>query len=158
VEHRLQHQFEQDDAGAIKSMAPGVIIRYNTVHSNNRNPSQKAGLGADIGRWQAVALFAGRQRHLPRFRDGKRSEQSLSRTADSRRPRQLRLRQQGLQQQRGIFVFLSDNAQVYDNEVHGNGRANTGGWVEGKEGGKWLEFVGPAGYGIATTFSKNAKS
>jgi hypothetical protein len=41
--------------------------------------------------------------------------------------------------------------------THGNGHGNTGGWAEGKEGGKWLEFVGPAGYGIAMTGSKNVK-
>jgi parallel beta-helix repeat protein len=57
----------------------------------------------------------------------------------------------------GIFAFLSDNAQIFDNIVYGNGHGNAGGWAEGKEGGKWLEFIGPAGYGIAVTGSKNLK-
>jgi parallel beta-helix repeat protein len=57
----------------------------------------------------------------------------------------------------GIYIFMSDGAQVYDNVVYGNGRTTTGGWLKGEPDTKWLEFVGPAGYGIPVSASKNVK-
>jgi hypothetical protein len=54
---------DQDDAGAIKSMAPGVIIRYNKVHGNQRNPlSKKPGWAPDSeggGQWRFLQGISG---------------------------------------------------------------------------------------------------
>jgi parallel beta-helix repeat protein len=151
---------DQDDAGAIKSMAPGVIIRYNTVYNNNRSPtSKKPGWAPDSeggGQWRFLQGVTGIYLDWARLtpRGGNNYYPAPLAPAD---PANYVYGNRVYNNNGGIFAFLSDNAQIFDNEVSGNGRANTGGWVEGKEGGKWLEFIGPAGYGIAVTGSKNVR-
>ncbi|MDQ3813132.1 MAG: right-handed parallel beta-helix repeat-containing protein, partial [Armatimonadota bacterium] len=149
---------DQDDAGAIKSMAPGVIIRYNTVHSNNRNPlSKKPG-------W-APASEGGAQWRFLQGISGIYCDWAMVADQNNVYPEALIPADAAnyvygntvYNNNAGIFAFKSDNAQIFDNVIYGNGRANTGGWVEGKPDTKWLEFVGPAGYGIRVAASKNVK-
>jgi parallel beta-helix repeat protein len=151
---------DADDAGAIKSMAPGVIIRYNTVHGNNRNPlSKKPGWAPSSeggAQWRFLQGVSGIYLDWAMLtpQGGNNFYPEALKPAD---PANYVYGNTVYNNNAGIFAFLSDNAQIYDNVIHSNGRTNSGGWVEGKEGGKWLEFVGPAGYGIAVTGSKNVK-
>ncbi|HLL89328.1 MAG TPA: carbohydrate-binding domain-containing protein [Tepidisphaeraceae bacterium] len=151
---------DEDDAGAIKSMAPGVIIRYNTVHGNNRSStSKKPG-------W-APSSEGGKQWRFLQGVTGIYLDWAMltPKGGNNFYPKELAPSDPAnyvygntvYDNNGGIFAFKSDHAQIFDNEVYGNGRANSGGWVEGKEGGKWLEFIGPAGYGIAATLSKDVR-
>ena len=149
---------EQDDAGAIKSMAPGVIIRYNKVHGNNRSPIAKKPGWAPTSeggkQWRFLQGVSGIYCDFAMVDDKNNIYPEALVPED---PANYVYGNTVYNNNAGIFAFLSDHVQVYDNVIYGNGRANTGGWVEGKEGGKWLEFVGPAGYGINVNGSTNAK-
>jgi parallel beta-helix repeat protein len=152
---------DQDDAGAIKSMTPGVIIRYNTVYNNNRDPlSKKPGWAPDSeggGQWRFLqgltGIYLDWAMTTPPGGNGFYPEPLLP--AD---PANYVYGNQVYNNNAGIYAYKSDNARIFDNVVYDNGRGGAGGWAEGKEGGKWLEFIGPAGYGIAATASKNVQA
>jgi parallel beta-helix repeat protein len=151
---------DHDDAGAIKSMAPGVIIRYNTVHGNKRNPlSKRGGWAPDSeggSQWRflqgVTGIYLDWAMVTPRGGNNYYPAPLVPKD-----PANYVYGNKVYDNNAGIYAFLSDNAQIFNNEVYDNGHTNSGGWVEGKEGGRWLEFIGPAGYGIAVTGSKNLK-
>jgi parallel beta-helix repeat protein len=151
---------DQDDAGAIKSMAPGVIIRYNTVHGNNRNPlSKKPGWApASEGgkQWRflqgVTGIYADWAMLTPE--GGNNFYPEPLRPAD---PANYIYGNTVYNNNGGIFAFKSDNVQVYDNVIYDNGRAGIHGFVEGDPAQKRLDFVGPAGHGIRIAASSNTK-
>jgi parallel beta-helix repeat protein len=149
---------DADDGGALKSMAPAVIIRYNTVHSNNRrSTSKKAG-------W-APASEGGEQWRFLQGVSGIYLDFAMLHSGNNNYPEPLRPKDPAnyvygntvYNNNAGIYVFMSDGAQIYDNVVYSNGRTTTGGWLKGEPDTKWLEFVGPAGYGIPVSASKSVR-
>jgi parallel beta-helix repeat protein len=149
---------DQDDGGALKSMAPAVIIRYNTVYNNNRrSTSKKAGWAPESeggAQWRFLQGVSGIYLDFAMLHSGNNNYPEPLRPKD---PANYVYGNTVYNNNAGIYVFMSDGAQVYDNVVYGNGRTTTGGWLKGEPDTKWLEFVGPAGYGIPVSASKNVK-
>jgi parallel beta-helix repeat protein len=151
---------EQDDAGAIKSMAPGVIIRYNTVHGNNRNPLAKkpgwAPASEGGAQWRFLqgisGIYADWAMTTPE--DGNNFYPEALMPAD---PANYIYGNTVYNNNAGIFAFKADNVQIFDNVIYDNGRAGIHGFVEGDPAKKRLDFVGPAGHGIRIAASKNVK-
>jgi parallel beta-helix repeat protein len=151
---------DQDDAGAIKSMAPGVIIRYNKVYGNKRNPlSKKGGWAPDSeggSQWRFLqgisGIYLDWAKVTPEGGNNYYPEPLMPED-----PANYVYGNTVYDNNAGIFAFMSDNAQIFDNVVYDNGRSGTYGFVEGDPNGKRLDFVGPAGYGIGATLSKNVK-
>ncbi len=146
-----------DDAGAIKSMAPGVIIRYNTLNDNYRSSTSKSPGWAPRSRggkqWRFLQGATGIYLDWAMF-DERKPYPNVMKPKD---PANYIYGNTVHGSNAGIYVFKADHAQVFDNIVSGSGRNSSGGWVEGKKDGKWLEYVGPAGYGIAVTKSIDVK-
>lgn len=147
-----------DDAGALKVMSPGVMVRYNTVINSYRSATSKRPGWAPASRggsqWRFLQGITGI------YLDWAMETQQKDYYPPEIRPDDMTNYVYGNRVQgsnAGIYVFLSDDTEVFDNVVHENGKTVHGGWVEGKPGNKWLEFVGPAGYGIAVTKSENVK-
>jgi hypothetical protein len=151
---------DQDDGGAVKSMAPGVIIRYNTVYSNNRSStSKKAGWAPESeggAQWRFLQGVTGIYLDWSMLtpKGGNNFYPEPLKPADSAN---YVYGNTVYDNNAGIYAFKADLAQIYDNVVYGNGRTTTGGWEKGEPNTKWLEFVGPAGYGIAVSVSNNVK-
>jgi parallel beta-helix repeat protein len=149
---------DSDDGGAIKSMAPGVIIRYNTVFANNRSATSKkpgwAPASRGGGQWDFLQGITGIYLDWAMV---SKNNNNYPEALVPKDPANYVYGNTVYDNNGGIYVYESDNAQVFDNIVYSNGRTTNGGWVNGETNTKWLEFIGPAGYGIAVTLSKNVK-
>ncbi len=148
---------DNDDAGAIKSMAPGVIIRYNTLIDNYRSSTSKKPGWAPRSRggkqWRFLQGVTGIYLDWAMLDDRKPYPKAMITEDTSNYVYGNTVSGSNA----GIYVYQSSHARVFDNVVFDSGRKSHGGWVEGKKNGKWLEFVGPAGYGLAVTKSKDVK-
>ena len=148
---------DADDAGAIKSMTPMGVIRYNTVHGNSRSrtspvpgwaPDEQGGkqwnhLQGVTGIYLDWAMAAAP--HNP-FQAGELADPAVYVYGN-----------RVFGNNGGIYAFQSDHAVIFDNIVHGNGRNGMGGFTEGDPGKKWLPFGGPAGRGISVGNSKQVR-
>lgn len=147
-----------DDAGPLKVMSPGVMVRYNTVLDSYRSSTSKRPGWAPSSRggsqWRFLQGVSGI------YLDWAMETQRKDYYPPEIRPDDMTNYVYGNRVEgsnAGIYVFLSDDTEVFDNVVSDSAKTTRGGWVEGKPGNKWLEFVGPAGYGIAVTKSENVK-
>lgn len=148
---------EQDDAGAIKSMAPGVIVRYNTVYDNNRDPLSKKGGWAPASQggvqWRFLQGVTGIYLDFAMVTKTGRVYPEALKPAD---PANYVYGNTVYNNNAGIYVYASDDAQVFDNVVYGNGRIGNKGFLDGDPAKTQFDFVGPAGYGISIS-SNNVK-
>jgi len=114
-------------------MSPGVIIRYNKVIDNRRDPeSKKAGWAprsAGGGQWRFLQGISGIYLDYACVDGSNNAYPDALKPVD---PANYVYGNTVTANNAGIHVFQSNYAQVFDNIVYDNGRQGAGGWAEGK--------------------------